>query len=501
MIKRILVANRGEIAIRVLRTAKEMGIETLAIYHQVDKTANYLNFADVTVEIHGPTPKAAYLDIEQILRICKENKCDAVHPGYGFLSENAEFAEACQNNEIIFIGPKAHSIRSMGSKTQARKIMFKAGVPIVPGTLEPIKDITNAKNIANEIGYPLLLKAAAGGGGKGMRIVRNEEEFVENFESAQREALNSFKDDSIYIEKLIENAKHIEIQLIADTHKNYVHLGERDCSVQRRHQKLIEECPSTILDNELRQKMGQVALNAAKAVDYINAGTVEFLFDENRNFYFLEMNTRLQVEHPVTEMVTGIDLVREQISVAMGNELTFKQSDVKWIGHAIECRINAEDPYNDFMPDIGKILFYQEPNGNGVRLDSGVSLGNEISMYFDPMIAKLITFASTRESAIQKMIRALDELIIGGLKTNIPFHKSALKNNQFTTGAYNTNFLTTAFDNNNLPTLSNDEKKMLAAIAVYFKENYTPNCDFKTIEHNNIGSNWKQQNLKIRRFL
>ncbi len=501
MIKRILVANRGEIAIRVIRAAKEMGIETLAIYHEVDKSSHHLNFATLTKQINGSTPKAAYLDINQIIEIAKSTDCDAIHPGYGFLSENADFSEACEKNGIIFIGPKAQSIRAMGSKTQARKIMFEAGVPIVPGTLEPINDQTSGKKIADEIGYPVLLKAASGGGGKGMRIVRNENEFTENFESAQREALNSFKDDSIYIEKLIENAKHIEIQLIADKHNNYVFLGERDCSVQRRHQKLIEECPSTVLDEELRQKMGMVALNAARAVDYTNAGTVEFLFDNNKNFYFLEMNTRLQVEHPVTEMVTGIDLVCEQISVAMGNTLSFKQSDIQLKGHSIECRINAEDPYNDFMPDIGRILYYQEPQGNGIRLDSGVNLNNEVTMYFDPMIAKLIVYAKDRKLAIKKMLMALDEFKIGGLKTNIPFHKAIMNNSEFISGKYNTNFLTSVFDYSELPELNFEEKQMLAALSVYFKENYKPHCNTTENNNNKFGNNWKQSNLHIRRLI
>lgn len=500
MIKRILVANRGEIAIRVIRAAHEMGIETVAIYHEVDKSSHHLSFADLTVEIKGTTPKSAYLDIQQLISIAKAQNCDAVHPGYGFLSENPDFSEACETNGITFIGPRAKSIRAMGNKTQARKIMFEAGVPIVPGTLEPITDSVHGKKIADEIGYPVLLKAAAGGGGKGMRIVRNESEFVENFESAQREALNSFKDSSIYIEKLIENAKHIEIQLIADTHNNYVHLGERDCSIQRRHQKLIEECPSTVLDDELRQKMGQVALNAARAVDYVNAGTVEFLFDNNKNFYFLEMNTRLQVEHPVTEMVTGVDLVREQIMVAMGYPLSFKQSDIKWNGHAIECRINAEDPYNDFMPDIGKILFYSEPQGNGIRLDSGVALNSEITMFFDPMIAKLIVYANTRDLAINKMQRALDEYFIGGVKTNIPFHKSVLNEDEFRNGTYSTNFLSNKFDIEKLPRLSNEEKLILSAVSVYLNENHKPQCNFNTMEHKFNGSNWKQLKLYHRRF-
>jgi len=491
MIKRILVANRGEIAIRVMRAAREMGIETVAIYHEVDKLSYYLSFADLAVEIKGNTPKAAYLDIDQIISIAKNQNCDAIHPGYGFLSENPDFSEACKRNDIIFIGPRAQSIRAMGNKTQARKIMFDAGVPIVPGTLEPITDIGHGKKIADEIGYPVLLKASAGGGGKGMRIVRSQSEFVENFEAAQREALNSFGDSSIYIEKLIENAKHIEIQLIADTHYNYVHLGERDCSVQRRHQKLIEECPSTVLDDELRQKMGQVALNAARAVDYVNAGTVEFLFDNDKNFYFLEMNTRLQVEHPVTEMVTGVDLVREQISIAMGNPLSFKQSDIQWNGHAIECRINAEDPYNDFMPDIGKILYYNEPQGNGIRLDSGVTFNSEVTMYFDPMIAKLIVYAKTRDLAISKMLRALDEYLIGGIKTNIPFHQAVLNSEEFRSGSYNTNFLVTKFNFDKLPKLSDQEKQILSALTVYLNENYKPHCNLDIIESKKNGSNWK----------
>jgi len=434
MLKRILVANRGEIAIRIMRAAKELDIETIAVYHEVDKNSHYIHFADFAMEITGPTPKSAYLDYEQIISKAKQIGADAIHPGYGFLSENAVFAKACTENGIKFIGPSASAIESMGSKTNAREIMSAAGVPIVPGTKEPIKDINAAKQIADEIGYPILLKASAGGGGKGMRAVHSEDEFETNFESAQREASKAFGDDSIYIEKLIINPKHIEIQIIADSYGNCVYLGERDCSIQRRHQKLIEECPSTVLDAVTRDKMGQVAVAAAKAVGYENAGTIEFLFDKDRNFYFLEMNTRLQVEHPVTEIVTRVDLVKEQIMVASGERLSISQDEIPICGHAIECRINAEDVYNDFLPDTGKITFIQEPSGNGVRIDSGIATNSEVTVHFDPMLAKLICFGKNRSEAIEKMTRSLKNFIIHGIKTNIPFHLAVMNHPLFREG-------------------------------------------------------------------
>lgn len=499
MLKRILVANRGEIAIRIMRAARELDMESVAIFHKVDKMSNYLQYSDYSLEIKGETPKSAFLDIEQIIQKAKEIKADAIHPGYGFLSENAKFAAACQNAGIKFIGPKSHSIEAMGSKTKAREIMEAAGVPIVPGTKEPIKDIEVAKQIAQKIGYPILLKASAGGGGKGMRDVRNENEFEDNFAAAQREASKAFGDDSIYIEKLIENPKHIEIQIIADDFGNCVYLGERDCSIQRRHQKLIEESPSTVLDPITREKMGQVAVAAAKAVNYVNAGTIEFLLDKNRNFYFLEMNTRLQVEHPVTELVTRIDLVKEQLLIASGEALSFSQSDIPFCGHAIECRINAEDVFNGFLPDTGVITFLQEPHGNGVRVDSGISTKSEVTVHFDPMLAKLITFGKNRNEAIDKMTRALKNYIIQGVKTNIPFHLLVMKHPKFIDGSYDTSFLEKDFDYNELSKISDETLEMLAAILAYHISEFENNSF--TINSNSSTNKWKEKQLYPRRII
>jgi acetyl-CoA carboxylase biotin carboxylase subunit len=499
MLKRILVANRGEIAIRIMRAAKELEIESVAIFHEIEKKAHYIHFSDYSIEIKGTSPKSAFLDIEQIISKAKEIRADAIHPGYGFLSENANFARRCEEEGIKFIGPSSSSIEAMGSKTKAREIMANAGVPIVPGTKEPIQDINQAKKIANEIGYPILLKASAGGGGKGMRDVRNEKEFEQNFESAQREALKAFGDDSIYIEKLIENPKHIEIQIIADEYGNYVYLGERDCSIQRRHQKLIEECPSIVLDPIKREEMGKVAIAAAKAVNYVNAGTIEFLFDINRNFYFLEMNTRLQVEHPVTELVTRIDLVKEQILVASGIPLSFTQDEIPFCGHAIECRINAEDVFNDFLPDTGKIQFIQEPDGNGVRIDSGIALNSEISVHFDPMLAKLISFGKNRKEAIEKMTRALKNFIIQGVKTNIPFHLSVMKNQKFIDGTFDTGFIEKDFDFESMNLIDEKELEMLAAIlAFHIIEGEKNKLPVKT---ESKLTSWKEQQLITRRLI
>jgi acetyl-CoA carboxylase biotin carboxylase subunit len=500
MFKRILIANRGEIAIRVMRAAKELNIETVAIFHEADKKSYYLQYADYLMQIYGQTPKAAYLDAEQIIQVAKEIHADAIHPGYGFLSENSDFARKCEDNGIKFIGPKADSIDAMGSKTQARQLMHKANVPIVPGTLSPITDIEEAMNFVQSIGYPVLLKAAAGGGGKGMRIVRSESEFVDNFESAQREAINSFKDGSIYIEKLIENAKHIEIQIIGDEFGNYAYLGERDCSVQRRHQKLIEESPSTVLTPEIRSKMGEVAVNAAKAVNYVNAGTIEFLFDNQNNFYFLEMNTRLQVEHPVTELVTNIDLVKEQIMVASGHKLSFSQDSIKINGHAIECRINAEDVFNDFMPDIGTITYMNEPNGIGIRLDSGITQGSEVSMFFDPMLAKLITYGKDRNEAIEKMRRALKNFIMFGIKSNIPFHLAVLDNPKFIDGSYSTNFITNDFSIDEIKKLTESDLEHLAAIIAYYQSEIKHKINIP-IKNTSAKSNWKQTHLLTRKLI
>jgi acetyl-CoA carboxylase, biotin carboxylase subunit len=467
MFKRILVANRGEIALRIIRAARDLGIESVAIFHEVDKGMPFLHYADYAYQLQSDTPKAGYLDINQILNIAKKSSSEAVHPGYGFLSENAEFSRAVNDSGLKFIGPKPHAIEVMGNKTKARELMAAAGVPIVPGTKEKIMDMDNAYKIAEEVGYPVLLKAAAGGGGKGMRKVGSKDDLQSSFEAAQRESLNAFGDDSIYIEKFIVNPKHIEIQVIADEHGNYIHLGERDCSIQRRHQKVIEEAPSPVLDDELRHRMGQVAIEAAKACDYVNAGTVEFLFDVNKNFFFLEMNTRLQVEHPVTEMVTGIDLAKEQITIAYGEKLSFQQQDVNWKGHSIECRIYAEDPFNNFLPDIGIINYLREPGGRGVRVDSGVENGSEISIHFDPMLAKLIVYGRNRTEAINRMKRALRNYRVKGVITSIPFELAVMDSPEFINGTYDTGFIENNFDFNKLSKMQEDYEEIIAAIAAY----------------------------------
>lgn len=467
MFKRILVANRGEIAVRIIRASKDLGIESVAIFHEVDKGMPFVHNADYAYRLNSETPKAGYLDINQIIDIAKKSGAEAIHPGYGFLSENAKFSQAVSDAGLKFIGPKPYAIQVMGSKTKARELMAKAGVPIVPGTQQKITDISLAYNIADEIGYPILLKASAGGGGKGMRKVLSKEEFKSSFEAAQRESLKAFGDDSVYIEKFIENPKHIEIQIIADEHGNYVHLGERDCSIQRRHQKVIEEAPSTVLDDELRHKMGTVAINAAKACGYVNAGTVEFLFDRHRKFYFLEMNTRLQVEHPVTETVTNIDLAKEQIRIAAGEKLSFTQEDIKWQGHSIECRIYAEDSFNNFLPDTGIINYLREPGGRGVRVDSGVENGSEISIHFDPMLAKLIVYGKNRTEAINRMKRALNSYRVKGIKTSIPFELAVMDSPEFIDGNYDTGFIENNFDAKKLLEMKNQYEEIVAAIAAF----------------------------------
>jgi len=501
MFKRILVANRGEIAVRVIRAAHELGIETVAIYHRVDKEAPYVRYADYAYELYSEQPRSAYLDIDQIISVAKKSGAEGIHPGYGFLSERAPFSQACIDAGIKFIGPKPFSIDAMGSKTRARQLMEQAGVPIVPGTSKPIDDLNVAIEIAKSIGFPILLKASAGGGGKGMRKVFLEEDFRESFESAQREALKSFGDGSIYIEKYLENPKHIEFQVIADEYGNYVHLGERDCSIQRRHQKVIEEAPSTVLTPELRDRMGKVALNAARAVEYVNAGTIEFLFDKNKNFYFLEMNTRLQVEHPVTEFVTGIDIVKEQIRIAAGYPLSFSQKDVQWKGHAIECRINAEDPFDNFMPSTGKITYIREPNGKGVRLDSGVETGSEVSIHFDPIIAKLITYGKDRAEAIAVMLRALNDFKICGIKTGIPFLVKVLQEPKFIEGNYDTGFLENEFDFSKLEDAKEKDQELIAVASAFLWKQRAK----KNVVHSNLNSypqvnKWKMRMRNFRRW-
>lgn len=497
MIKRILIANRGEIAVRVMRTAREMGIETVAVYNNVDREMPFVQYADYAYELKGATPKASYLDIEQIISVAKKSGSEAIHPGYGFLSERAEFSAACRDSGIKFIGPDPKPIELMGSKTKAREIMAEAGVPIVPGTKERVTDMDRARSIASEIGYPILLKAAAGGGGKGMRKVYESGELAGEFDAAQREALKAFGDDSIYIEKFIENPKHIEIQVLADEHGNVVFLGERDCSIQRRHQKVIEEAPSAILDEDLRNRMGEVAVKAAKAVGYSNAGTIEFLLDKNKNFYFLEMNTRLQVEHPVTEMVTGINLVKKQIMIASGEKLPFTQGDIKLTGHSLECRIYAEDPFNGFLPDTGRITYMRQPAGYGVRVDSGVETGSEISIHFDPMIAKLVTHGADRIEAISRMEMALTNYKIKGLRTSIPFLIAVMQHPEFRYGYFDTGFIEHSFDFESLKKMRAEHEEIVAAIAAHghrmLRSRSTP------VDSKPKISKWKENQLYIRR--
>lgn len=440
MFKKVLIANRGEIAVRIIRACKEMGISTVAVYSEADKDALHVKLADESFCIGKTSSKESYLNIRNLLTVAQVTKADAVHPGYGFLAENADFAEMCESYDITFIGPKAEAIRKMGAKAVARETMKQAGVPIVPGTEGLIEDSSTAIPVAREIGYPIIVKATAGGGGKGMRLAHSEEELEKAIRQAQHEAETAFGNGGVYLEKYLEEPKHIEIQIIADEEGNVVHLGERDCSIQRRHQKLVEEAPSPAVDENLRAKMGKAAVSAAKAVDYTGVGTVEFLLDKHGHFYFMEMNTRIQVEHPVTELVTNIDLIKEQISVAAGYPLSFSQRDIQLKGWAIECRINAENPAKNFMPSPGKVEMYLPPGGYGVRVDSAVYPGYEISPFYDSMVAKLIVTGKDRNEAIQRMKRALEEFIIIGIHTTIPFHLELLNHPSLKKGILQPNF-------------------------------------------------------------
>lgn len=444
-ITKILIANRGEIALRVMRSVKEMGIATVAVYSEADRQSMHVRFADEAICIGPPPSSESYLRIDKIIDAARKTGADAVHPGYGFLSENEDFAQAAQDAGIIFIGPSVEAIKIMGSKLAAKEAVAKFNVPLVPGTSTPISDIKDAKKIADLIGYPVLIKASAGGGGKGMRIVDSEKDFEPQLERAVSEAISSFGDGSVFIEKYITNPKHIEYQIFGDHNGNVVHLFERECSIQRRHQKVIEEAPSSALTPELRKAMGNAAVDVAKSCGYYNAGTVEFILDESKNFYFLEMNTRLQVEHPVTEMITGIDLVKLQIKVAEGENIPFKQEDLSIRGHAIEARVYAEDPCNNFLPDIGKLDTYKTPKGHGVRVDDGFEQGMTIPFHYDPMLAKLVCHASDRHSAIEKMIRALQEYDISGVETTIAFCKFAVDHEAFRSGKFDTNFVSQYF--------------------------------------------------------
>jgi len=441
MFKKVLVANRGEIAVRVLRACEERGISTVAVFSEADRTALHVRYADEAYLL-GPAPsRESYLRIDRIIDAARKSGADAIHPGYGFLSERAEFAAACADAGITFIGPSADAIAAMGDKITARETVRKRGVPLVPGSEKGLND-EGLIAAAKEIGFPLMIKAAAGGGGKGMRAVLDAGAFESAIGAARREAMAAFGNDEVYLEKLITNARHIEIQILADSHGNTIHLGERECSIQRRHQKLIEEAPSVAIDEKMRAEMGRVAVAAAESVGYVNAGTIEFLFDSKDNkYYFLEMNTRLQVEHPVTELVTGIDIVKEQIAIAAGRRLRYRQEDIAPKGWAIECRITAEDPFNNFMPSSGKVTYLQEPTGPGVRVESSLYEGSEISLYYDPMVAKLIVHGENRAEAILRMRRALNEYRIAGIRTSIPFHQEIMDSTEFIWGTFDTGFL------------------------------------------------------------
>jgi len=439
---KILVANRGEIALRVIRAAQELGIRTVAVYSEADRYAPHVLAAD-EAHLLGPPPAAqSYLNIPRILEVARRSGAEAIHPGYGFLSERAPFIRAVREAGLVFIGPSAEAVEAMGDKTEARKRVMAAGVPVVPGTRDPVRDLDEARTAASSIGYPVLLKAAAGGGGKGMRVVRAPEELPSALESASREALAAFGDGSVYIEKYLDGPRHIEIQVLADRHGTVLHLGERECSIQRRHQKMIEEAPSVVLTAEERRRMGETAVAAARAVGYENAGTVEFLYQDGE-FYFLEMNTRIQVEHPVTELVTGIDLVQWQIRIAAGERLPFRQEDIAWRGHAIECRITAEDPWNGFLPSTGRIEHLEIPSGPGVRWDGGIAPGVDVGLFYDPMLAKLIVHAPTRELAIERMRRALRETRIVGVDTSLPFHLRVMEEPDFRAGRLSIRYLET----------------------------------------------------------
>ncbi len=442
MFRKILIANRGEIAVRIIRACRDLNVSPIAIYSEADASALHVRMADEAFCV-GPAPSAeSYLCISKIIDIAKRANAEAIHPGYGFLAENSGFARAVTEAGLVFIGPTAAAMEIMGSKTNARRAAIEAGAPVVPGTTDALKDLAEARATAAQLGYPVMLKAAAGGGGKGMRQVAAASELQSALAAAQSEAASAFGNSEVYLEKVVEKPRHIEIQIFADQHGNFVHLGERECSIQRRHQKVIEECPSPINDAGLRRRIGEAAIKIAKAVNYVGAGTVEFLFsDKTRDFYFLEMNTRLQVEHPVTELVTGFDLVREQINVAAGGELSFKQNDVRWHGHAIECRVYAEDPENNFLPSPGKISFLRVPAGPGIRDDSGVTEGDEVSIYYDPMISKLAAWGRTRTEAIDRMRRALDEYAVGGIKTTLPFFREIVRDEEFIAGRLDTGFI------------------------------------------------------------
>jgi len=495
-LQKILIANRGEIAVRIIRTCHEMGIRTVAVFSDADRSMPHVSKADEAYYL-GPSPsRESYLAIDKILSVARQAHVDAIHPGYGFLSENPDFAQRVFDAGIIFIGPRPESIRAMGDKTEARKLVARSGVPIVPGTEQPLTSLGDADEFCGRHGFPILLKAAAGGGGKGMRVVHSTQEFAASFKSAQSEARSAFGDPRIYIEKYLDAPRHVEFQILSDTHGTTIHLGERECSIQRRHQKVIEETPCVILDDALRHRMGETAIKAAQACQYQNAGTIEFLLDRDKNFYFLEMNTRLQVEHPITEMRTGIDLVAQQIDIALGHHLSFTQSDITWRGHAIECRIYAEDCEDNFYPSTGRITHLKPPGGFGVRDERGVDSGAEISVYYDSMIAKLVVWANSRAEAIERMKRALREYEILGVKTNIPVCIFVMEHQKFLQGDYDTHFLSTHFSPAILPRLSEDERKAAAIVCALLTDRTTNGRSIGSINPSAASMNSRtEQNL------
>jgi len=472
MIEKILIANRGEIALRIMKTARNMGIKTVAVYSEADRNSPHVKFADEAVCIGPPPSNESYLRGDHIIEVAKELKVDAIHPGYGFLSENPVFAEKVEKSGMIFIGPKSYAIKIMGSKLAAKEAVKKYDIPMVPGIDEAVTDVDKAAKIAKEIGYPILIKASAGGGGKGMRIVEKESEIKEQMNRAISEAENAFGDGSVFIEKYVASPRHVEIQVLADTHGNTVHLFERECSIQRRHQKVVEEAPSSVLTPELRKKMGDAAVKVAKACDYVGAGTVEFLLDEKHNFYFLEMNTRLQVEHPVTELITGIDLVEQQIRVANGETLSFTQEDLKINGHAVELRVYAEDSLKNFMPSVGTLDVYQPPKGENIRVDDGFEEGMEVPIQYDPMLSKLITYGKTRNAAIQLMIEAISHYEIEGISTTLPFGKFVFEHEAFRSGNFDTHFVKEYYSEEKMKKLLEAEAEIAAKVALqhYLKD-------------------------------
>ena len=470
--KKILVANRGEIAIRVMKTAQKMGIKTVAVFSTIDRNSPHVKFADEAVCIGEAPSNQSYLRGDKIIEVAKTLNVDAIHPGYGFLSENADFAELCENNDIIFIGPRSKAIKIMGSKLAAKDAVKQYNIPMVPGIDKAITDVNKAKSIAKEIGFPILIKASAGGGGKGMRIVEKESDLESQMKRAISEATSAFGDGSVFIEKYVTSPRHVEIQVMADSHGNILHFFERECSIQRRHQKVVEEAPSSVLTPELRNKMGEAAVKVAKSCDYLGAGTVEFLLDADHNFYFLEMNTRLQVEHPVSEIITGVDLVELQIKIARGEALQIKQKDLKIHGHALELRVYAEDPLNDFLPSVGNLSVYKLPEGVGIRVDNGFEEGMDIPIYYDPMLSKLITFGKTREEAIQLMIKAIENYHIEGVQTTLPFGKFVFEHEAFISGNFDTHFVKNYYSPEALKKQTEIEANIAGLIAVkqYIKD-------------------------------